>query len=191
MSQRKAIRHALCELLDTVPVLSGRVFASRTHPVDAESPGALPCVLVYTERDPGEYIDGYRHGRDLAIRIVVIARADQDADDVLDDLCDAIEDAIEAAMNGSVLPAPDFVSLVDQCPYIDTELKYGGDEGRADLVHAEMTYTARYIRSPAQSFPGFDTLQVAIDMAGPRNEPQLPSRPDGQIDAVATIPLPQ
>ena len=191
MSQRKEIRHALRDMLDAVPSLNGRVFASRSHPVDTDTPGALPCVLVYTDRDPSEFLDTYRQARDLALRIVVIVRSDDNADDQLDDLCGTIEDVIENAMNGVYVPAPLFATLVDQCPYRDTELKYVGEEGRADLVHAEMTYTARYIRSPAQELPDFKTAAISIDMAGPRNEPQLPSHPDGQIDASVVINLPE
>lgn len=37
----------------------------------------------------------------------------------------------------------------------------------------------------------FVTARIDIDMASPRNDPQTPADPDGQLDASATITLPQ
>ena len=37
----------------------------------------------------------------------------------------------------------------------------------------------------------FLTSAVEIDLASPRNDPQDPTEPDGQIDAAVTITLPQ
>lgn len=37
----------------------------------------------------------------------------------------------------------------------------------------------------------FETAHIDIDMASPRNDPQTPAEPDGQLDAAAIITLPQ
>lgn len=62
----------------------------------------------------------------------------------------------------------------------------------ADVASAEMmlSYEASYIYTPTVTADTFGTLNVQIDMAGPRNDPQLPATPDGQIDASATVILP-
>lgn len=189
MTQRKAIRHACKDLLDAITELEGRVHASRSLPVNGDKPSELPCALIFTDRDPADKADGYTSLRNLALRIVVIVRADAEADDILDDLCEAIEQAIEAEMSGELDADPMLANLVDSCDYVDTILTYAGEEGRAEFVHAEMTYIAKYYRTPAQTFVDLNTAHADIDMSNPRNDPQTDVHPDGQIDASTTINL--
>lgn len=67
-TSRKAIRHAVRDLLDAQPVLRGRVYASRNYPVNGAD---LPVVLVYTERDAGEEVTDTITQRtiDLVVRV--------------------------------------------------------------------------------------------------------------------------
>ena len=189
MTQRKAIRHAVKNLLDAITGLESRVHASRSLPVNGDKPTEIPCVLIFTDRDPADKVNGYTTLRNLALRIVVIVRANADADDTLDDLCEAIEQTIEVEMSGELYPVPPLASLVDSCEYVDTALTYADEEGRAEFVHAEMTYIAKYYRTPAQTFTDLNTAHADIDMANPRNDPQTDVHPDGQIDASMTINL--
>ncbi len=189
MTQRKLIRRAVCDLLNDLSKIRDNVHASRSLPVAADLPFQLPCVLVYTDRDPADKTNDYTSQRNLALRIVVIVRNDEDADDQLDDLCELVEQAIDTALDGTQVIEPILATLVDSCDYVDTVLTYVGEEGRSEYVHAEITYTAKYYRTPEQSFDSLNTMQVDFDMSNPRNDPQSEIGPDGQIDATATIDL--
>jgi hypothetical protein len=186
-TQRKLVRHAVRDVLNVVPSLSGRVKASRVYPVTAKN---LPIVLVYTERDPATKSNDFMQKRDLQLKIVVIVQADADADDALDDLCEVIEMQIDAHMDGAMVPSSPLASLVDSVQYIDTVLTYQGEDGRGDFVHAEMQYTVSYFHEPAQEFDELGQVSVTFDMANPRNAPPDPHTPDGQIDARADIAFP-
>jgi hypothetical protein len=189
MSQRKDIRKAAAAVLRTVPAIASRVHASRTIPVNGDRPADMPCVLVYTDRDPASKVNTYEQMRELALRIVVIVRSGTDADDLLDDYCELIESVMERANDGTATPPTGLELLIDSCDYVDTALTYSGEEGRAELVHAEMTYTLRYYRTPQQTLDNFNQANIRIDMSSPRNEPQSEVAPDGQVDAAATLTL--
>src|SRR5690606_37798737 len=165
-------------MLSEISAVAGKVHASRAMPVNTDKPGVLPCILVYTDRDPAEKVDDFTTKRSLALRIVVIARMDDAADDVLDDLCEAVEQKMEQALSGELYPEPELARLVESCNITDTALTYTGEEGRADFVHAEMSYTLVYHRTPAQSFPDLNTVALQFDMANPRNDPQSETGPD-------------
>ncbi|TCS37483.1 hypothetical protein EDC30_104287 [Paucimonas lemoignei] len=186
-AQRKLIRHAVRDALNAVPLLAGRVKASRVYPVAAKN---CPVVLVYTERDPATKSNDFMQKRDLQLKIIVIVQADADADDALDDLCEAIEVQLEAHMDGMIMPSSQLADLVDSAQYIDTVLTYQGEDGRADFVHAEMQYTISYYHEPAYEFDELGKVSVVIDMANPRNDPPEPHTPDGQVDARADIVFP-
>jgi hypothetical protein len=197
MTQRKSIRHAVVALLVDVMGLADRVHPSRSIPVDGDlpadgdRPAGLPCVLVYTDRDPADKVDGYQSKRNLSLRIVVIVRQGVGADDALDDLCEAVEQTMEQAVSGELDPEPELAALLGSCDYVDTALTYTGEEGRAELVRAEMTFTAVYYRDPVQTFADLKSVAMQFDMASPRNDPPLPVGPDGQVDAAVTVALNQ
>lgn len=182
MSQRKQVRHALVDLLSSIVQLETRVHRSRSVPVNADDEGALPCLLVYTDREASEAIDDFTKQRSVSLRVVVIVRAENEADGLLDDLCEAVEQQIERAFNGEFEEEPSIVGLVDSCDFVDTSLTYVGDEGRAELVHAVMTFNVGFTRTLSQNFPDLNRVAVQFDMASPRNDPQI-DRPDGQTDA--------
>lgn len=191
MSQRKAIRHAFKALLCQIQLLDDRVHVSRAIPVvadadDGESPD-VPCVLVYTDRDPAEEVDGYSQRRSLVLRVVCIVRSNVGADDELDEMCEAIERMVEAAFNNELDTEPAIIGLVESCSYEDTTLTYVGEEGRTALIHGAMQFTISYIRTPSQSFPQLKMIAVDVDMSNPRNDPQGEIKPDGQIDARVTV----
>lgn len=190
MSDRKNIRHAVCETLKAEASLTDRVHASRQYPLLGDKPGVLPAILVYTDRDPADKVNSFQSARTLGLRIVVIVRADEDADDTLDIFCELIESLIESATDGTALVQTALDALIEECTYLDTILSYTGEDGRADFVHAEMTYSLRYIRTPQQSFDDLKEAVARFDMSSPRNNPPLPIGPDGQIDATATITFP-
>lgn len=176
-----------------IELLNDRVFVSRAIPLVGEADTEndiepdVPCVLVYTDRDPAEDYDGYSQKRSLVLRVVCVVRNDTGADDELDVMCEAIESAVEAAFNKGIEPTPAIVELVDSCTYEDTALTYVGEEGRAALVHGSMQFTIVYLRSPVQDLPQLKEVRVDIDMSSPRNDPQNIVAPDGQIDARTTI----
>ncbi|AXV95686.1 hypothetical protein ACI2S5_22425 [Ralstonia nicotianae] len=185
-TSRKAIRHAVRDLLDAQPVLRGRVYASRNYPVNGAD---LPVVLVYTERDAGEEVTDTITQRtiDLVVRVCVRGDADEAADDELDDLCDLVEAAVQAAMFGWLAPQPLLAQLAEDVAYRDTALSYRGEDGRQDILAAEITFGVRYASVPSGNFDDLGLVSTAFDMASPRNDPPLPASPDGQIDARADI----
>lgn len=195
MSIRKQLRHALKDLLLRVEMLNNKVFVSRAVPVIGEHDDQkydVPCVLVYTDRDPASDLDGYRVKRELVVRVVAIVRAEDGADDKLDDICEAIESVIQLAFDKD--PALGVVQLVDiaeDCRYVDTELTYTGADGRADLVNAIMSFTITYVQSQEMTLPQLKTVAIDIDMSNPRNYPSEPHKPDGQIDAQVRVDFPE
>ena len=185
-TSRKAIRHAVRDLLDAQPALQGKVHASRNYPV---SGAELPCVLVYTERDAGEEVTDTIMQRtiDLVVRVAVRGDADEGADDQLDDLCELVEGAIRAAMFGWLSPKPLLAQLVEEATYRDTALAYRGEDGQQDILAAEITFGVRYASVPSGNFDDLGIVSTAFDMASPRNDAPTPVGPDGQIDARADI----
>lgn len=191
MTNRKQLRSALKELLKRIDLLDGKVFASRSIPVLGDGDGErydLPCVLIYTDRDPATDVDGFNIKRDLVIRIVAVVRVAEGADDELDDMCDAIEVTVKGAFDKDpALGVVPLVSLAEDMTYLDTELTYTGADGRAELAHANMSYTLTYVKGDAMILPGLKEVSIEIDMASPRNDPQIPREPDGQIDAKVRV----
>lgn len=84
---------------------------------------------------------------------------------------------------------PTLQGTADSCEYVGMSSDFGNvaDIDSASLV---LSYEATYIYTPTIAADTFITLSLQIDMAGPRNDPQEPAEPDGQIDASATIALP-
>lgn len=189
MSPRKAIRHAVRDLLAAQPTLAGRVYASRNWPVGSKK---LPVVLVYTERDVSEQISETleQHTVDIIVRIVMPGDADEGADDQLDDLCDLVTATIAAAIYRWLTPVPALADLVANMVQRETSLSYRGEDGQQDLLSAEITFAATYEASPTAEFEALGIVSVGFDMASPRNNPPLPVGPDGQIDARADIVFP-
>jgi len=186
---RKAIRHAVRDLLAAQPALTGRVFASRNYPVSEKK---LPVVLVYTERDVSEQVTETQeqHTLDVVVRVVVPGDADEGVDDQLDDLCTLVTATIAAAIYGWLTPMPTLTDLVENMVQRETNLAYRGDDGQQDLLAAEITFAASYSASPTAEFDQLGIVSVSFDMASPRNDPPTPIGPDGQIDARADIVLP-
>ncbi|SCU73554.1 conserved hypothetical protein [Cupriavidus necator] len=186
---RKAIRHAVRDLLAAQPTLTGRVYASRNYPVSEKK---LPVVLLYTERDAGEEVTEALMQRtvDLVVKVIVRGDADEGADDELDDLCELVTLTIAAAMDGCLTPRPALVDLAEEVVYRETVLGYRGEEGQQDMLTADITFGARYSSTPSVEFDALGIVSVSFDMASPRNDPPQPIGPDGQVDARADIVFP-
>ncbi|MGT2507908.1 hypothetical protein [Cupriavidus basilensis] len=186
MTTRKAIRHAVRDLLAAQPALQNRVFASRNYPVTERM---LPVVLVYTERDAGEEISETLMKRtvDLVVKVFVRGDAEEGADDQLDDLCELVENTMDVAMFGWLSPVPPLTTLVDEVNYRDTTLGYRGEDGQQDIMTADIVYGVEFARVPSGNFDDLGIVSIAFDMASPRNDPPQPTGPDGQVDARADI----
>ena len=53
-----------------------------------------------------------------------------------------------------------------------------------------LEYECKYLWTPPDPTDALGNVYVQIDKSSPRNDPPVPTEPDGQIDAVASINLP-
>ncbi|WVR18334.1 hypothetical protein y223_00054 [Bordetella phage PY223] len=142
---RKAIRNAIAAVLMNNTNAGGSVFASRTRKIPAS---ALPAILVYTRQETAEVFNESPREleRTLTVAIEVVARADDDLDDVLDDIGAQIERIISE----------------NQTPGGASDILYTGaeitltDEGNNQHGGCVMTYDATYY-----------TLDVSEGVEGP------------------------
>ncbi len=89
-SHRKEIRHAVVELLKGKTDCGDNVFASRVRSVFELE---LPCILVWTKAEPVKiYTEAPReYEKNLLVAIEILAKGDDDLDDVLDDIASDVE----------------------------------------------------------------------------------------------------
>ena len=97
--------------------------------------------------------------------------------------------AISAMIENKIGAAPQLENTAESCQYIGMTADMGAvsDIDAASIV---LIYEVMYIYTPTTAADAFLTANIKIDMASPRNDPQKPTQPDGQIDASATITLP-
>jgi hypothetical protein len=174
---------ALAARLVPLAAFNGRIFVDRERDfADAE----LPCVVIsFTGADAARtLVNGIEWTTRLDVVLIVkaaeSARPDTTAEGYLNDVLARLY----------------------------TDMKLGGvlaDEMNFTAVRSEESANGeRVVRRLVLELSGvvvddlyaavaddFITAAVEIDMASPRNDPQTPAEPDGQIDARTTITLPQ
>lgn len=178
MHSRRKIRDAVAALLAPHPLLT-RLFEARTK---AANEDALPFANVTTGAESVEDLaDQFREIRTLPVMVTLVVRKDKGVADQLDDLAEHVENLLGLD--------PTLGGACEQLRYKGCEPDYtsAASEEAASLT---LNYECKYVWEPSPDLDVLQTIEVQFDMAGPRNEPQLPSHPDGQVDAVATIVLP-
>lgn len=90
MSQRKEIRHAIGNVLRGNTSVGDHVYVSRTRKLPKT---AMPGILVYTLEESAEIFNAAPRllERVLSVGIQIVARADEDLDDVLDGIAWEVE----------------------------------------------------------------------------------------------------
>lgn len=178
-----AIKTALQARLDDIAGFSGRVFVDRERPY---ADGDLPCLEISFEgAEPDRKADHYLNWRArIALAVCVKAAETARPDTAAETLLEAVQASLYAYLNlGGLLPEElDFGS-------VRSEVDAGGECVVRKLAMEIVCPYTMELYGPATN--DFLTTAVQIDMAGPRNDPQLPTEPDGQIDAAVTFNLPQ
>lgn len=147
------------------------------------APGSnQPVVRVYaagesSERSRTELEDARR----LRIEVKVSVNRAAGFQTLLNNACEAVE--------AKLGQKPTLDGVADSFEFTGWSPDFGA-VSEIDAASAVLNYEAAYVFTPTISADAFLTMNVEIDMAGPRNDPQSPTEPDGQIDASATIALP-
>lgn len=179
MHARRQIRAAIVQRLSAAPGLMA-LFGARTKPAGEEQ---LPFANVLTAAESAEDLaDQWLELRTLHVAIHLAVRQAEGVADALDDLAEQVEILLGADQ-----------TLGGVCEFF----RYQGCEPDYDsAAHLEaaalvLNYECKYVWAPSPPVDAWHTAGVQFDMAGPRNDPQFPTHPDGQIDAAATITLAQ
>ncbi len=176
------IKTALQTICGTVTGLNGKVFVDRDRPYEDSD---LPCLeITFEGADPARNADHYldwaaRFGLAIKVKAAELDRPDTMAETLLG--------AVQAKL----------YTNLKLSGVLDKELDFGSirseDDANGEKVVRKLTmeivcaYTEELY---GQAMDDFLEAAVQIDLAGPRNAPQIPAKPDGQIDAAATINLP-
>lgn len=175
MHRRAEIRAKIVDVLSAQSDLSA-LFVSRGRPVH-ESKAPFGSVVIASE-SASRKSDYPSESRVLDVRIALTVKSVDGVDAQLDALAEVIERLMAVD--------PRFDDLAERSDYQGTAFDFeSGANG--DLASAELRYNVEYIFEPVSDFDNFSTFSAGFDMASPRNEPQVPAGPDGQIDAEVTI----
>lgn len=176
------IKAALKDRLALIPGFGGRIFVDRARPY--EDPD-LPCLeITFDGADPERKIEHYIHwrariGLSVQVKAAETERPDTTAEALLGD--------VQASLYAD--PSLDGV-LPDELEFgsITADEDAGGDRVVRRL---KMEVIALYNEElyPV-ALTDFGSAAINIDMASPRNDPQTPATPDGQIDAAVIVTLP-
>ena len=179
MHPRRLIRDAFVAVLTGLPTTGANVFKSRVRALwETEE---LPALLVYTQDDRAEIFNEAprRYERTASVAVEIVARANDDLDDVLDGIADEVEAAlfdnpyllVSDGQGGTVARSADTVLTT-------TEIKIL-KEGDTEIGAARLTFDATYYQdAPADvSTTGNpdDLATVGLDW-NPGG--QLPPAPD-------------
>ncbi len=175
MHQRTGIRQRVVTVLQAHPDLAN-LFVSRGRPAH-ESQAPFGKVVIGSETS-GRAMDYHSEKRTLDLRIQLVVQSATGADDDLDALAETVENLMAAD--------PTLNSLAERHDYQGTTFDFEGG-AQADLAAAELRYSIEYIYEPVAELDDLIQVATGIDMASPRNDPQTPTGPDGQIDARATV----
>lgn len=178
-----AIKAALQSRLDDIAGFGGRVFVDRER---VYADGDLPCLeICFESAEPERKADHYLNWRArFSLAVCVKAAETARPDTTAETLLEAVQASLYAWLNlGGLLPEElDFGSVRSE------EDASGERVVRKLVMDIVCPYTMELY---GQATDDFLTTAVEIDLASPRNDPQLPTEPDGQIDAAVTFNLPQ
>jgi hypothetical protein len=176
--ERSIIREDLRALLDGATDAGSSVFKSRSEPFAEDD---LPAIAIVTPSEDGDNLaaDGghpqLRKTLTVVIRCMVAATSDASMSIALDTLTEQVEPLI--------LTNIDFIKAREKLLDFNTALATTEDgaviPGVADIT-MRLQYTEEY---PPVIGDDLKTIAADWDMASPRNDPQTPTGPDGQIDA--------
>lgn len=179
MHSRKKIRLAMYNMLQAHPLLTA-LFSARTKPTDESR---VPFANIVTGPEQTEDLsDQWIEKRTVQVYVRLYVVNDASVVDLLDDLAEAVETLLGADQ-----------TLGGAC----SQMRYKGCDPDYDSAAEQevalltMNYECTYLWEPSPAGDDLEVVQVSIDMSSPRNEPQIPHTPDGQIDASATINVPQ
>ncbi|MDR1311924.1 MAG: hypothetical protein LBK01_08675 [Burkholderiaceae bacterium] len=179
MHSRQAIREAVYQKLSAHPDLA-TLFYARTKSISEED---LPAGDVVTGSETVESAsDQWQELRTVQLHVLLYAQNTASVADTLDTLAEVVEQLLS-----------DDQTLGGLC----TTFQYAGCDpdyesaATYDMAILTMNYTCRYVWQRAFDLGELSSISVGIDMASPRNDPQIPAHPDGQIDAEIEITLPQ
>ena len=178
-----AIKSALQARLDDIAGFGGRVFVDRER---AYADADLPCLEIsFESADPERKVEHYLNWRArFSLAVCVKAAETARPDTTAETLLEAVQASLYAYLNlGGLLPEElDFGS-------VRSEVDANGERlVRRLTMDVVCPYTMELYGVCTDDFL---TTDVQIDLASPRNDPQLPTEPDGQIDAAVTFNLPQ
>jgi hypothetical protein len=179
MHQRKQIREKLYALLQPHPSLEA-LFESRTKPLSSRK---LPFANVMTGGEVAEDLsDHWQERRTVQVMVQVYVQDGHDVVDRLDDLAGPIERllSVDQRLGG----------LTVAFRYKGCDPDYTGASSQ-EAALLTMNYEAQYVWEPEPTADDLGIVAVDFDMSSPRNDPPIPVGPDGQVDASATINLPQ
>jgi hypothetical protein len=178
MSSPDLIRAKLVQLLTAVAGVPTPV-PERIAPAQV---GALPAVSIYLPSETAERaLDQFQEK--CRARIDIECNVQRSPTFV------AETEALFLAIRAKLMINQTLDSLAESCEYIGRNFDLGA-VGDVDAIRLTLHYDCVYIYSTTTAADAFNTIGLKIDMAGPRNDPQTPTVPDGQIDASATITLP-
>jgi hypothetical protein len=177
MHARTKIRQAVLAKLQPHPLLT-TLFAARTKPNGEDR---LPAANIVTGSEVSEDLGDWEEMRSVQLQVVLEVVQDSGIVDKLDDLAEVVEALLgdDQTLGG----------LCDSFRYKGSDPDYTSAAAQ-ETASLTLTYECKYRWAPDPAVDVLGTVSVLFDMAGPRNEPQLPAGPDGQIDASTTINLP-
>lgn len=176
------IEAALLACLEPIAGFGERIFVNRERPYESAD---LPCLEIrFTGEDSERGADHYMTWDASFALAVCVKAAEADRPDLA---ADALYQQVKARLYADM-------TLAGEVP---RELEFAG--GRPDVdaggefvvrklvLDIKCQYTDELY---GQATDALSTVAMGIDMGNPRNDPQLPAGPDGQIDAQITIDLP-
>ena len=174
---RQKIRHALRDRLAATNIVK-KVFAGRAQVTHAKE---MPFINVLTGSETCERPIDASELRTVQVFIKIYTNAAEGIYDELDSIAYAVESVLEKDSGLS--------GIVENFEYsgADPDAISASDTENGELT---LNYTAQYLREPDPIADDLVLICTDIDMADPRNDPQFPPGPDGQIDASVTIEFP-
>lgn len=177
---RTIVRNTVTLILQPVTGVT-RKTESRFKPTKQSD---LPLLNVVSgEEVKVDDIDSGRERRRVELHVVLYALAEANVEDVLDSLAEQVE--------ALLLADETLGNKVESIVYTGASPDYDSAAAQ-EIASLALKFDVTYIWTmPEVSADAFTLALVSVDMAGPRNDPQLPAGPDGQIDSVDQVALPQ
>jgi hypothetical protein len=133
---RRQAREGIGTALTGLTTTGSRVFQSRVYPLEVAD---LPGILIYSEQETAEVqtIHSPRVlDRLLRVRVVAVAKATADLDDVLDGICKEVEIVL-------AMPVTALAGIAKLITLISTDIELSGTTEQP-TGRAEMTYEVEY-----------------------------------------------